>query len=100
MSTRDSVTVDALQLLEESTQLDQHLASHVLAERIYGHVVDLIETGYDPIVVRDAVKELHRRSRAAGQAIPRDAFVEVLDELDAEYPGVSRDSGDVPINPC
>jgi lactam utilization protein B len=84
--------MSALQLLEKSAKLDQHLASHVFAERIYEHVQELIAEGHDLASIHDAVRELHRRAREANQAVQRDAFVEVLDELEAEYPSGSADA--------
>jgi hypothetical protein len=89
--------MSAFQILEKSAQLDQHLTSHVFAERVYEHVQDLIGDGYAPATVRDAVRELRRRAREANQTVQRDAFVEVLDELEAEYPGASADSGGIPV---
>ena len=88
--------MSALQLLEENAQIDQHLASHAFAERIYEHVQELIAEGHDLASIRDAVRELHRRAREANQTVQRDAFVEVLDELEAEYPSVSADSNGIP----
>jgi hypothetical protein len=78
--------VSALQLLEKNTQLDLHLASHDFAERLYARVQQLIEDGYPPAQVLEAVQELYRRAREDGLVVQRDAFVEVLDALDEEYP--------------
>jgi hypothetical protein len=72
----------------KNVSLDQHVASHAFAERVY----ELISEGYDLATVRDAVRELHRRAREGNQTVQRDAFVEVLDELEAEYPSASADS--------
>jgi hypothetical protein len=84
--------MSALQLLEKNARLDQHVASHAFAERVYEHVQDLLTDGYDLPTVRNAVRELHRRAREANQTVQRDAFVEVLDELEAEYLSASTDS--------
>jgi lactam utilization protein B len=84
--------MSALRLLEKSAQLDQHVASQAFAERLYEHVQELIAEGYDLATVHDAVRELHRRAREGNQTVQRDAFVEVLDELEAEYPSASADS--------
>ncbi len=59
--------MSALELLENRTRLDAHLDSHAFAERIYEHVRELIESGSDPVEIRDAMRELHRRARAKHQ---------------------------------
>lgn len=89
--------MSALQLLEKNFQLAQHYASHAFAEQIYAHVLELIEEGHDPSSIRAALKELHMRARGAGQPIQRDAFVEVLDELDAEYSDTAQIAGGISI---
>jgi hypothetical protein len=78
--------MNALEQLEKSSQLDQHLASHDYAERFYVHVERLFREGYQPAQVREAVRELHCRARERGEAVKRDGLVEVLDALDEEYP--------------
>lgn len=65
----------------DQNKIDQHVASHARAERIYEHVLELIRLGHDPNEVRTAVRELHRRARENHQVLERDAFVEVLDAL-------------------
>lgn len=79
-------SMSALELLENRTRLDAHLASHAYAERIYEHVQELIGSGSEPSEIRDALRELHRRAREKHQVIERDAYVEVLDALDEDYP--------------
>ena len=90
--------MSALQLLEKSAKLDQHLASHDYAERLYERALQLIEDGHDPAQVHDAVKELHRRARESNQVIQRDAYVEVLDALDEEYPSFSHQPSQNPVS--
>lgn len=80
--------MSALEILERVARLDQHLASHEYAERVYVHALALIDSGTAPAEVRGAVRELHRRARSNGQAVERDAYVEVLDALDEEYPSL------------
>jgi hypothetical protein len=80
--------MSALEALERVTRLDQHLASHDYAERVYGRVLDLLGSGSSSVELRQALLELHRRAYEHGQVVERDAYVEVLDALDAEHPPV------------
>lgn len=80
--------MSALEVLEKNVKLDQHLASHDYAERVFEHALDLIHSGVNPCEVREAVWELHRRARETRQVVERDAYVEVLDALNEEYPSV------------
>lgn len=78
--------VTALELLERTvqsdTRLQQHVASHTVAQRLSALTEEMIRSGEDRDVVRTALEALYGRYRESGQAVPRDAVAEVLDAFD------------------
>lgn len=72
----------ALEQLEQTMRIDQHVASRALAERLYGRVEAMLDSGMQRNTIYSALNSLHDQYREHGQAVERDAVAEVLDAFD------------------
>jgi hypothetical protein len=74
--------VTALEQLEQTMRIDQHVASRALAERLYVRVEAMLNSGMERDTVYAALNSLYEQYVGQGQAVERDAVGEILDAFD------------------